>query len=457
MTGSSPFIQVAGFPGPRGIGASNGMALRRRTNRLEKCPVATCFYVFAAFCVLPFLEIPFVGLSFTAPLFLIVAGAAILKPARRWFPEYNRWVSLAGFIWVSFFLGIIMHLGVVDLLPSARVFVNFTYWLMVFLGTAHFTSTSLSYNRIAAILATSVCLLALIRLFEALALGSVGAWSGVILQSQNNYAILFTTFSPFLLIFLVSTRWKHRLLALAGLLLVWIAAVINGSRGCWLGMAIGTVVFTIMFTCAKPRRAWFLWTGLILVGACVTVAVVSSEIARTTFTDRFNTLSSLENEKSYMVRQYLNEKSWALFEDSPLFGVGLGQYQEAHANIETPPWYKGRESEFDKRSSHNSYLSLLAETGLAGAIPFSIFLLSLLVFGGIAAIRLTRRGYIWALGIFVGFVSMAIHMWAISSLTNTATWFVYGLVASLVVVARRKPPKITGSFPSRRHTMLAVR
>jgi hypothetical protein len=102
-------------------------------------------------------------------------------------------------------------------------------------------------------------------------------------------------------------------------------------------------------------------------------------------------------------------------------------------------------------------LSLLAETGLAGAIPFTIFLLSLLVFGGVAAIRLTRRGYIWALGIFVGFVSMAIHMWAISSLTNTATWFVYGLVASLVVVARRKQPRIVASLPSRRHQILAAR
>jgi O-antigen ligase len=360
-------------------------------------------------------------------------------------------------MWVSFLLGIVIHLGVADFLPSARVFLDFTYWLLVFLCTAHFTSTSLNYNRIAGILATSVCVLPLVRLFEALALGSVGAWSGLILQSQNNYAILFTTFSPFLLIFLVSTRWRNRLFALLGLLLVWTAAVINGSRGCWLGMAIGTLVFTIMFTCSKPRRAWFLWVGLAFVGACVAVVVLSSEIARTTFTDRFATLSSLESEKSYMVRQYLNQKSWALFQESPLFGVGLGQYQEAHANIETPPWYKGRESEFDKRSSHNSYLSLLAETGVAGAVPFVVFLLVLLGFGGVAAIRLTRRGYIWALGIFVGFVSMAIHMWAISSLTNTATWFVYGLVASLVVVARRKQPRVAVSFPPRRQTVVGVR
>src|SRR3954468_16639004 len=126
MTGSSPFVQtpLAGFPMPRGVGVSNPMIIRRRASRLAKCPVATCFYVFATFCVLPFLEIPLIGLSFTAPLFLIVAGAAILKPARRWFPEYNRWVSLAGFIWGSLFLGIIFHLGVVDVLPSARIFLN---------------------------------------------------------------------------------------------------------------------------------------------------------------------------------------------------------------------------------------------------------------------------------------------------------------------------------------------
>ena len=451
MTGASPFVQVpvAGFPALRRVGLSNGMIARKRSGRMAKCPVATCFYIFAAFCVLPFLEIPLIGLSFTAPLFLIVAGAAVLRPARRWFPDYNRWISLAGFIWVSLLLGMVMHLGITDLLPTARVFLDFTYWLVVFLGTAHFASTSLTYNRITTVLAISVSMLAVIRLFEALALGSVGAWSGLVLQSQNNYAILFTTFSPFLLIFLVSKRWRHRLLALLGLLVVWTAAVINGSRGCWAGMAIGTLVFTTLFTCSKPRRAWFLWIGLAFVSVCVAALVISSEIARSTFSDRWATLSSLENEKSFMVRQYLNQKSWALFEESPLFGVGLGQYQEAHANIEIPPWYKGRESEFDKRSSHNSYLSLLAETGLAGAIPFAIFLLVLIGFGGVAAVRLTRRGHIWALGIFVGFISMAIHMWAISSLTNTATWFVYGLAASLVVVARRKQPRVTAFFPQK--------
>src|SRR4249920_2869328 len=132
MTGSSPFVQVAGFPAPRGVGVSNRMIIRRRASRLAKCPVATCFYVFAAFCVLPFFEIPLIGLSFTAPLFLIVAGAAVLKPARRWFPEYNRWVCLAGFIWVSLLLGMVMHLGIVDFLSSARVFLDFTYWLLVF-------------------------------------------------------------------------------------------------------------------------------------------------------------------------------------------------------------------------------------------------------------------------------------------------------------------------------------
>src|SRR5215831_20373181 len=134
MTESSPSVQVplAGFPASRGVRLSNRMIVRRRSDRPANCPVATCFYIFAAFCVLPFLEIPLVGLSFTAPLFLVVAGAAVLKPARRWFPDYTWWVCLAGFMWVSFLLGIVIHVGVVEFLPSARVFLNFTYWLLVF-------------------------------------------------------------------------------------------------------------------------------------------------------------------------------------------------------------------------------------------------------------------------------------------------------------------------------------
>ena len=83
-------------------------------------------------------------------------------------------------------------------------------------------------------------------------------------------------------------------------------------------------------------------------------------------------------------------------------------------------------------ASHNSYFALLAETGLAGSIPFIVFILLLTLSGFKSAVQLARRGEIWAIAIFASFVGMSIHLWSLSGLTNTSTWFVYGLVAGLI-------------------------
>ena len=41
------------------------------------------------------------------------------------------------------------------------------------------------------------------------------------------------------------------------------------------------------------------------------------------------------------------------------------------------------------------------------------------------------------MGIYVSFLSMGIHMWTISAFTNTATWLKLGMVAGIIVIAKR--------------------
>ena len=89
------------------------------------------------------------------------------------------------------------------------------------------------------------------------------------------------------------------------------------------------------------------------------------------------------------------------------------------------------------KSSHNSYVSFVAENGIVGAVPLAFLLLVLAVGGDGAAGRLARRGQVWALGVYAGFIGMSIHLWALSGLTSTATWFVYGLVAALIMLNRQ--------------------
>jgi O-antigen ligase len=84
----------------------------------------------------------------------------------------------------------------------------------------------------------------------------------------------------------------------------------------------------------------------------------------------------------------------------------------------------------DQISAHNSYMLLLAETGLIGTIPMSILLLVLIIKGFDATKALLNEGAYWYLGIYASFIAMTIHLWSIAGIGNTIVWIVYGLVIS---------------------------
>jgi O-antigen ligase len=88
------------------------------------------------------------------------------------------------------------------------------------------------------------------------------------------------------------------------------------------------------------------------------------------------------------------------------------------------------------RSSHNSYLSFLAEGGLVGALPLAALIVTLAIRGALAAMALNRKGERWALGVYASFIAMSVHFWVLSGLAGTHAWFVYGLVVASVVSAK---------------------
>ena len=147
---------------------------------------------------------------------------------------------------------------------------------------------------------------------------------------------------------------------------------------------------------------------------------------------RFNTMDELDNDKSYQIRVLMNQKSMRLFQASPIIGVGAGRFTVSSTPLDIPAVLNYASQEhFDRKSAHNSYLSFLAENGLLGAIPFLVLLLVLSIGGSLAVFRGIRHDRYYLLAVLLGFMQMSVHMWAISSLTNTANWFMYGLAAAM--------------------------
>jgi len=395
----------------------------------------TLFYIFAACLVIPIIDVPLLGLSITAPIMFLIAVPCFLKPLRPWFHTYRLWILLAVWIWIGIFFSTVFNGVEGDINDRGLLFViRYFYWLIAFIVTVYFTSQGQVIKKIAIVLGWSVFILALLRWGEVLIYGNIGAWTGTHLLSQNNYGVLFSTFSPFLLIMIFQQRGWKRLLAILGNLMLWGAVAINGSRGSWIAIGIGLGISVLFLFSTNSRKfSGLLILLLITAGFAIALWGFYPQFA-SAIQNRFETFENLDKDKSALVREMMVQKGLTLFEENPLFGIGAGRFNQESVLLDRPRIlsYVSQDS-INSRSSHNAYIQFLAEFGLAGSIPFGLLLIILSIRGGITAFKALRKNNIIPLAFLISFIQMSIHMWAIASLTGTVTWFIYGLVGAVIM------------------------
>jgi O-antigen ligase len=182
--------------------------------------------------------------------------------------------------------------------------------------------------------------------------------------NPNDLAVIAILFAAFAIA--LSGHYKARFLrigcygcAFGFLLLVFFTQ----SRGALLGIAL-----TGMFALAgMKQRMRTLLSGL-------AVAVVVGIFAPSSVWDRLSGLSKVsvegnmkgvDQEGSAEQRFQIMQVAVAIAVDHPVFGVGIGTYHLRHEE-----YAEARRSElpiaFGKRDAHNTYLRLVAETGLVG-------------------------------------------------------------------------------------------
>lgn len=355
------------------------------------------FLLMAAYLVLPLVDVPFMGLSLSAPVFALIALQVFLKPTELWFKKYQGWIILAGMIYLGIFFSTTLNGlrsgGVKVDREGWLSLVRYAYWLLIFVTTAYFTSRGNMLERVSRVLGWAVFGLALARLFEAAALGKIGAGTNQFL-TQNSYGFLFSIFFPYLLAPIITTGGKNRLFMILRLLVAGVAVLINGSRGSWISVAAGIFAFSILFVIAMPQKIG--WSILIVtLSALVILGVQFAPIKiAATFGQRFATFQTLNEDKSYTIRKLMDQKGLRLFEESPLIGVGISRFTKESTPLDIPLILTyAQQTHFDFKSAHNSYIAFLAETGLAGSLPFAILLLVLGV-GGLKSsliLRVTSR------------------------------------------------------------------
>ena len=399
------------------------------------------FLLFALYLIIPVVDLPVLGLSLSAPMLALVAinvvfGQHDSRPRVRMTP----WLAFTYVFWVALLLSLAVNNlqtpGFTLSSSSLLTLIRFAYWLASFVITVRVVATeSPSFvRRLVLILGLGGVALALMRLSEAVLFGRWGAWTHSQLMTQNDYGFHFSMIAPFVVMLplLVGRRW--RIPAILGIVVLMAAIAGNGSRSSWVAGGIAAIVALGLYALAQPRHLSRVAVAL-GVGGILFIAAVSmmpwSVLAPVA--DRFATFQQIDEDKSYQIRVLMTQKSLRLLETNPLFGVGLHRFKDVSVQLEIPTVLNyGNQDYFEQKTSHNSYMALLAETGLVGFTPFVALIAALALRGGYAALRLARHGEFWAIAVYGGFIGMSIHLWTVSGLTDTFTWFTYGLVAAMI-------------------------
>jgi O-antigen ligase len=212
------------------------------------------------------------------------------------------------------------------------------------------------------------------------------------------------------------TRWLH----LAGLGLLLAALVLTGSRSAWVACAAGIVVLTLL-------QRWD-WRPLLV---SVPIAVLTLAVFTSVLPEQGVRPEGAEPKRVYVGRDVVMQRdhvgvshrveqfqgAMELWKPDPLRGAGLGVYLQREIDL-------GRNL---PQQIHSSYLWLLAETGLVGAILFVGFFMLLLV--GSWSRRHADPVAMIGIPILVVFGIFALFQ---EALYQRHIWFVAGILAARV-------------------------
>lgn len=244
---------------------------------------------------------------------------------------------------------------------------------------------------------------------------------------ENGYAIIMICFVPTSLKYLLVEKGKYKayLFAIASIIL----GFISGSRAGAILIAFGSL-FTIYgnsLSFSKIIKMGFIGLVGYLFLFKTDVAknllfIINPDVHAVVFT----TDEVFEEDQSMLLRRAMVEKGLILFEKEPFTGLGLNNWSEYE--VEFKGNFIGAEriiykDRVEKFSAHNSYIAFLGEGGLFVFVPFVLILLStiLKLFLKLEKLDEYQQPILWSL------IMMAIHVYFISAMANSFTWYLLSL------------------------------
>jgi O-antigen ligase len=152
----------------------------------------------------------------------------------------------------------------------------------------------------------------------------------------------------------------------------------------------------------------------------------------------YSTEETFSTDRSYLTRVAMINKGLNLFESSPIAGIGIGNFQRTHGNIdfsfEGGEFLESRYENLENRiSAHNSYISFLSEGGLLMFIPMILLMFYPLIYFIINFNSINQ----YDKAIFVSIIFMCIHAYFIVGMVNVYAWFLIGIANSYIIYNKK--------------------
>ena len=188
--------------------------------------------------------------------------------------------------------------------------------------------------------------------------------------SSPNYLSLYLTPLIFLIPIMISKNGKEKLLPWVCLVVIAATIFLTYSRGAWLGLILGAIVFLGIYFIQKVRSK----KVKIIIPILVLLLAISSLPFITKGVYNLGIVSTNRIYTSDNVRKEIWTTSSEILSKNWLFGVGLGNFQKYFGDytkdrINYPEYITP-----NALTPHNIILNIWLQTGLLGIISFIVFL-----------------------------------------------------------------------------------
>lgn len=254
--------------------------------------------------------------------------------------------------------------------------------------------------------------------------------------SRNSFVFNLLCSIPFAFYYLSFQKKLHIRLAILFYLLVFLAS--NGRSGVIIGtielLLISSILFNVLNKAVKFAIPLFIFGFIFIQSNDVQLYMNKLSYSIEGISPRMATLLRSEGEgdltmdKSWLIRKLMIDKSQEIFSDYPVFGIGPNNFRFYESDLRSLNKYE-RLGNHDKnfyntRSSHNSYVQILSETGLVGFIVL-VLILGVPLF---ILLRTLLKSELKKLHLpLIAILGMSMHFYAITALTGAIPWLVIGI------------------------------